>query len=410
MLNKIKILYFHQYGDQHHKSSEKLKIGEKFISDGGSNIHTNFILQIHDNYQIDLHTYKENFQARNFFHDHENICILEHWTLSNFFQQYLLKIETFTRCFYPGLKYLFMKFDHKYLITQTDFLPDTFAGFCCKIRNPKIIWIASYFLEARAPWKQNSPYKGKRWLVGFFYWLQQQPSVWFIKQKADKIMVTSEPDVNKFVNKKRSINDVVVVQGGVNIDQANKHLNSGLIPLRDRMYDACFSGRFHAQKGVIEAIEIWNIVVRKMPKAKLVMIGSGPLETEVKAKIAKYGLENNVYLAGFLSDGEEKFDIFKNSKLIIHPAIFDSGGMAAAEGMAWALPAVSFDLEALKTYYPKGMLKSELNNCQDFANNIFKLLEDKELYKKTALDAVELIRSVWDWEKRAKYMTERLFN
>jgi len=34
--------------------------------------------------------------------------------------------------------------------------------------------------------------------------------------------------------------------------------------------------------------------------------------------------------------------------------------MAAMEAMAWSLPGVCFDLEALKTYYPKGMVKVPL--------------------------------------------------
>ena len=41
-----------------------------------------------------------------------------------------------------------------------------------------------------------------------------------------------------------------------------------------------------------------------------------------------------------------------------------------------------FDLEALKTYYPKGMIKSKCFNFSDFAKNILKLLDDKKLYQK----------------------------
>ena len=50
--------------------------------------------------------------------------------------------------------------------------------------------------------------------------------------------------------------------------------------------------------------------------------------------------------------------IFKDSKIVLHAAIYDSGGMAACEAMACELPGVSFDLPALKTCYPKGMFKT----------------------------------------------------
>ena len=40
-------------------------------------------------------------------------------------------------------------------------------------------------------------------------------------------------------------------------------------------------------------------------------------------------LAKNIELLGF-KDGSEKYAVFKQSKIIVHPAIFDSGGMAAA--------------------------------------------------------------------------------
>jgi len=119
-------------------------------------------------------------------------------------------------------------------------------------------------------------------------------------------------------------------------------------------------------------------------------------------------MNENITLFGFKS-GKDKFDIFKNSKIVVHPAIYDSGGMAAAEAMAWGLPGVSFDLESLKTYYPQGMLKSPQNNFQSFADNIVKLLTDSKLYNQISDDALELIRKEWDWSKRSQDIYKKIF-
>ncbi len=141
------------------------------------------------------------------------------------------------------------------------------------------------------------------------------------------------------------------------------------------------------------------------------MIGAGsldnPIEKSVNVKIRQYGLMNNIDIFGF-KDGQEKFEIFKQSKIILHPATYDSGGMAAAEGMAWGLPGVSFDLEALKSYYPKGMLKTELRNVEEFANNIIELLNNKDLYEKTSMDARSLIVDLWDWKKRSEFILDQI--
>ena len=81
--------------------------------------------------------------------------------------------------------------------------------------------------------------------------------------------------------------------------------------------------------------------------------------------------------------------------------------MAACEAMAWGLPGVSFDLEALKTYYPKGMLKTPCFDFKAFAEKIVKLLKDEELYQKTKQDALEWAAE-WDWDRRANQVLETM--
>lgn len=304
-------------------------------------------------------------------------------------------------------KSLFKK--NPWIYSVSDFYPDLIPAFLIKLVNPKVKWIAGYYLFASSPWDKDSPYKGKDCLRGFLYWLSQRLTYWLVKKYADIVFVTSEPDKKKFLTKKRKDTEIFVIRGGVNIEASTEYLNgNNVIPQDKRKYECCFVGRFHQQKGVLALVDIWKKVADKKPLAKLAMIGNGPLESEVKKKLINLGLENNVSLFGFI-DGKEKFNIFKQSKIILHPATFDSGGMAAAEAMACGLPGVSFDLEALKTYYPKGMLKTQCFNIQEFANNILNLLKNNDLYLKTSNDALELVKEQWDWDKRANLIYKEIF-
>jgi glycosyltransferase involved in cell wall biosynthesis len=83
--------------------------------------------------------------------------------------------------------------------------------------------------------------------------------------------------------------------------------------------------------------------------------------------------------------------------------------MAACEVMAWGLPGVSFDLEALNTYYPKGMIKTKCFDFQEFANNIIELLTNKELYNRLSKDSLDVVREEWDWNKRAEVIYSQIF-
>jgi len=281
----------------------------------------------------------------------------------------------------------------------SDFYPDFYPAYLLKRRNPKITWIAGYYLFAPAPWAKDTPYKGLQRLRGLVYWLMQRPSYYLVKKYADKVFVTSEPDVKHFITSKRSREQIIVVQGGVDVTASEEYHRQGAGGAKQ--YDACFIGRLHYQKGVLILIDIWKKVCEEKSDAKLAMIGDGPLEEEARTKIKALGLEQNIELLGFM-DGEKKFEVFKQSKVMVHPATYDSGGMAAAEGMAWRLPGVSFDLEALKTYYPQGMVKIPCFEEQQFADAILRLLNDPSYYDEQAQLAHELILNVWDWKKRAE--------
>src|SRR5207244_1921043 len=99
-------------------------------------------------------------------------------------------------------------------------------------------------------------------------------------------------------------------------------------------------------------------------KAKLAIIGDGPLMNAVRNKIRKLHLEQNIELLGYLSDGDRKYSIFNNSKIVVHTSFYDSGGMAAAEAMSFGLPCVAFNLKAYGSYFPKAMLKVKIGDIE----------------------------------------------
>ena len=175
-----------------------------------------------------------------------------------------------------------------------------------------------------------------------------------------------------------------------------------------KKYDAVFQGRFHPQKGVVELVEIWKKVVEKKPNAKLAMIGDGPLMQDVRDKIQDLGLQKNIKLFGYLFDGPEKYEIFSRSKLVVHPAFYDSGGMASAEAMAFGIPVVGFDLKAYESYYPQGMLKVPVGDLSAFGDAILKLLDNDDFRRAEGENAEKMIFSKWSWNKRTSEVLDKI--
>lgn len=288
-----------------------------------------------------------------------------------------------------------------FFYSVSDFWMDVFPAVILKLRNRKIKWIAAWYQTAPSPIRGFTEGKRERRyrLSAFIYWASQFISKPLIKRFADFILVNNEDEKKQFtvLNKKGR---VLVVLGAVNLDEIkNWKLKIGNLL---KVYDAVFQGRFHPQKGVVELIDIWGKVVDKKPDAKLVMIGDGSLMKNVKRKIKDLRLEKNIILRGYLFDGKEKYKIFAQSKIVVHPALYDSGGMAAGEAMAFGLPCVGFNLKSYESYYPKGMLKVKIGDLNAFADIIVKLLDDKIYQKKIGQEAEGMIEESWGWEKRAE--------
>jgi len=286
----------------------------------------------------------------------------------------------------------------------TPFLPDLIPGLLMKLRTRSTKWFVAHAMFAPNPLKGGFGIPRKHRIpslrdVGFY--LNEKSTYPLLKKYADLISETNELDRKRCIMEGFTPSRVLVIQGGV-----DTKLSRTIPEPKQKEFDAVFVGRLHPQKGLLELIDIWRSVCERRSNAKLAIIGNGPLEKDIKAKIKKYGLENNVVLFGF-KDGTEKIKIFKNSKIVLHPAVYDSGGMAACEAMACGLPGVSFDLPALKTYYPKGMLKAPCFDLKAFAGNILMLLEDQELYGKLQKEALELACE-WDWDRRATYLFDKV--
>lgn len=340
-----------------------------------------------------------------------NGVIFEKWFLGRyknlpFVLNYLFRIFTGT---YYALKFKISSNEVKNytFYSASDFWQDFIPFLVFKLRFPNALFIGSYYLAAPNPFigyrKEYEKAIQIPKIKDILFYLQHLIPKFFLPIISDYILVTSDPDKSYFIKKGFSEKKIFSIMGGVNFE------NYLTLPKNtNKKYDAVFYGRFHPQKGVLELIDIWNILMKSKPDAKLVMIGDGPLYNLVLERIKKYSLEDKITLMGHMDDSLEKLKIFSQSKVVVHPAVYDSGGMASAEVMYLGIPGVSFDLDALKTYYPKGMIKTKCFDLDEFAININKLLSDKNLYNKTAKDAKNCVIENFDWASKSKWIMEKI--
>lgn len=288
------------------------------------------------------------------------------------------------------------------VVSSSDFLPESLPGLVLKRRHPSVPWVAAFYLFAPplSDWFRGKPGPGP--LFSSYRPIQQWMLRWILRE-AEVILTTGEEDRERMIRLGRCPESVVTVRGGVDLS-----VPRSVPEPSEKTYDAVFVGRLHPQKGVLELVDIWQLVAKTLPRAKLALIGNGPLEQRLRSKVKQKGLIENVEFKGFV-DGVEKYRVIKASRVVVHPAIYDSGGMAPAEALACGLPGVAFDLPSLKTYYPKGFLKAGAGDLQEFAGHILHLLKEPDLYAKMSAEA-RAAGAEWDWDARAQQILDAILH
>lgn len=316
--------------------------------------------------------------------------------LKNFFAGYFYRI-------FEGIKLgLSLKVnENTHVYSASDFWMDVIPAFLIKLRYKKVKWIAAWYQTAPNPLiGYGLRERDKRYrFSSLLYWTSQFLIKPLIKTCADLVLVNNYEEKKQFQDLDQQ-GKVGVVLGAVNLADIKRWIKGHAG--KRKIYDAIYQGRFHSQKGVVELVNIWKLVVNKKPNAVLAMIGDGPLMEDVKKRISSMGLNAKIKLFGYVFDGSLKYEIFSKSKLVVHPAFYDSGGMAAAEAMAFGLPCVGFDLKSYESYYPKGMIKVEVGNLGAFAETIVQLLNDEEYNRRIGYEAMRMIESNWSWDKRSE--------
>lgn len=134
---------------------------------------------------------------------------------------------------------------------------------------------------------------------------------------------------------------------------------------------------FRPEKGHAVLLEAFGIVHQRLPGARLVLVGRGELEPEVRRHIQALGLAANVDLTGPVDD---VWPILARADVFALPSLSEAYGIAAAEAMAAGLPVVASAVGGVPELVAEGVT-GELfpaGDHQALARHLLALLESPE--------------------------------
>ena len=98
------------------------------------------------------------------------------------------------------------------------------------------------------------------------------------------------------------------------------------------------AGRFVAQKNHEFIIDVFNEVHRENKNTKLMLIGKGPLEEQIKEKVKQYGLTEAVMFLG--QRPEDIHELYQAMDVFLFPSLYEGLGMVAIEAQCSGLPCI----------------------------------------------------------------------
>lgn len=121
------------------------------------------------------------------------------------------------------------------------------------------------------------------------------------------------------------------------VDNDYFHVDHRQTAFRDR-YFLCVS-RFIEKKNLQTLINAFASYVKQGGKRKLVLLGSGELEGEIRSNIREQSIDTQVEMPGFAQYADLK-EYYSNAFCLILPSASDQWGLVVNEGMAAGLPIV----------------------------------------------------------------------
>ncbi|NET02800.1 MAG: glycosyltransferase family 1 protein [Sphaerospermopsis sp. SIO1G1] len=175
----------------------------------------------------------------------------------------------------------------------------------------------------------------------------------------------------------------------------------------DKRPTVLFVGRITAEKNVTQILDAYPFIAAQVPDVHLVIIGSGPLDKEIRRRAQKF--PNGVTVWGE-SHGTELLGWFARADVFINPSLTENFCTTNNEALASGTPVVASMAPSTTEQVMVGYngLLSEPNNPEDFANKIVTVLKNPELKNQLTEQARPSVLKL-DWSVCSQKLEDRLY-
>lgn len=158
-------------------------------------------------------------------------------------------------------------------------------------------------------------------------------------------------------------------------------------------HSVLYAGRLEPEKGVLELLDAFELVLKSLPDAQLLFAGGGGLGPELESRINRRGLSGSVRMLGLLS----KPDLhcwYRKIRLVVVPSLWpEPFGLVGPEAMARGVPVVASGRGGISDWLHDGEngLIADPCDAHQMADAITRLLTDDSLFQAMSRKAIESV-------------------
>lgn len=163
-----------------------------------------------------------------------------------------------------------------------------------------------------------------------------------------------------------------------------------------------YVGRIERKKNIPALMEAFGILKQSYPeiKHKLLLVGDASYGfDEAKYIMHEYGVEREVYLPGWLPEGDMPY-LYNAASAFVFPSRYEGFGIPLLQAMACGVPVVAAQAASIPEVVGEAALLFNPKQVEDIVKALYKIATDKALHTDLRAKGLERVKK-FSWRKSA---------
>ena len=272
--------------------------------------------------------------------------------------------------------------------THTEFGVGTFARFLSKEYNIPLVHTYHTMYE------EYVYYITKGYFDGASKKLVEYLTLFLCDKTIDELIVPTKKTSDLFKEKYKVKRDVHIIPTGIDVSRFYKENidKKSVLELKSDLgitkNDFCimFLGRVAKEKNIDFLINNLKDLVKKIPRAKLIIVGDGPYMNDLMDLTSKSKLTKNILFTGKVPLDEVPL-YYHMCDVFVTASKTETQGLTVLEAMASSKPVVAIDDESFKLVVDNNINGILFKTSKEYQNEICKLYNDKLYRNEIGLNA-----------------------